>query len=90
MRSMKPTGGAAMINKAQASEPKSGHAAPAAAKGGSEVGNETRADMAGTGLSGAVAELHSQHPIPYHDHGPHHGHSHHIRHEPMHGMKSRG
>ncbi len=79
---IKPVAGEAKMNKAEAAEPKAGHKAPAAAKGGSEVGNETRADTAGTGLGGAVAELHSQHPIPYHDHGPHHGTTHHQRHKP--------
>ncbi len=54
---------------------------------GSAVGNETKADMKSTGLGGAVAELHSQHPIAHHDHGPHHGQQHHVRHEPLHGMK---
>lgn len=39
------------------------------------------------GLGGAMKELHEQHPIAYHDHGPHHGHEHHVRHEPLHGMK---
>lgn len=36
-----------------------------------------------TGLSGAVSELHSQHPHSYHDRGPHHGTSTHIRHKPV-------
>ncbi len=96
---MKPAAAEAKMNKAEASEPRSGHRAPAAARGGSEVGNETKADMKGAlggnptdgnPLTHAVHELHSQHPIAYHDHGPHHGHTHHIRHEPMHGLKSRG
>lgn len=98
---MKPVAGEGKMNRAEAKEPKSGHDRPAAAKGGSEVGNETKANVKGaqmgqptdgmghvghTGLGHAVAELHTQHPIAYHDHGPHHGHDHHIRHEPMHGM----
>lgn len=86
---MKPVAGEAKMNRASAAEPKSGHAAPAAAKGGSQVGNETHANMAGA-LGGAVAELRSQHPIAHHDHGPHHGNSHHVRHQALHGMKSGG
>ena len=74
-----------------------------AGKGGakpvSEVGNETRADMKGAihgqpedhnPLRGATRELHKQHPIAYHEHGPHHGTTHHIRHEGLHGLHSRG
>jgi hypothetical protein len=86
---MKPTGDkAGMINKAAASNPKSGHTAPA--KGG--VGNETKADMKGAlegsptdmnPLRGAIQELGRQHPHKYNDHGPHHGTSDHIRHKPM-------
>ncbi len=95
---MKPVAGEAKMNRAEAREPKSGHKAPAASKGGSEVGNETRANMAGAlggsptdgnPLTHAMHELHSQHPIAHHDHGPHHGHNHHIRHEPLHGMTPR-
>jgi hypothetical protein len=77
---------------------------PAAAKGGSEVGNETKAEVrrtqdggsraeardsrpelrsGGMGLKGASEELHRQHPHEYHDHGPHHGTTTHIRHEPV-------
>lgn len=64
---------------------------------GSDVGNETRyspeawsgqPNDKGGALAGAVHELHSQHPIPYHDHGPHHGTQHHVRHEPLHGLKT--
>lgn len=40
-------------------------------------------------LTHAVKELHEQHPIRHDDHGPHHGHDHHVRHEPLHGMKPR-
>ncbi len=64
---------------------------------GSEVGNEKKANMKGTqlggsaaegmdskpGLHGAVRELHEQHPIKHNDHGPHHGHSEHVRHHPV-------
>lgn len=90
------------MNKAAAQEPRSGHDAPAGSHLGKRpVGaNDTKADMRGalTGnpeqgnpLSHAKHELHKQHPIPYHDHGPHHGTDHHIRHKPLHGMKpSRG
>ena len=64
---------------------------PAAAKGGSEVGGERKADVkgvqeggskaeaAGSPLRGAVAELHKQHPIKHDDLGPHHGPGHHHR-----------
>lgn len=87
------SGGAeGVINRAAEQEPRSGHRPPA--KGG--VGNETKADMKGAlegsptdhnPLRGAVQHLHEEHPIPYHDHGPHHGTDHHLRHEPLHGMK---
>jgi hypothetical protein len=36
-----------------------------------------------TDLKGAVEELHTQHPIAHHDHGPHHGTDHHVRHHPV-------
>lgn len=98
---MKPVAGEAKMNKAEAREPKGGHDRPAASRGGSEVGGEKKANMRGalegsptdgghvghTGLSHAVHELKEQHPLEYHDHGPHHGTDHHIRHEPMHGLK---
>lgn len=70
------------------------------------VGNERKADVRAAqegnptdkgrgvmhheGLKGATAELHAQHPIPYSDHGPHHGTDHHIRHIPLHGMSPSG
>ena len=84
----KPMAEAAKMNKAEAAEPKSGHRTPAAHGKGpsSDAGSMSHANMAGA-FSDAVAELHAQHPIPYHDHGPHHGTTHHIRHEPLHGMK---
>lgn len=77
------------INDAAAREPRSGHRPPA--RGG--VGNERKPDMRGAlegeptdgmrgGLEHAVKELHEQHPMEYHDHGPHHGTDHHMRHEP--------
>ena len=102
---MKPVAGEAKMNRAEEHEPHSGHKRPAASRGGSEVGGESKANMKGalggeptdggshvghTHLSHAMKELHEQHPIEHHDHGPHHGTSHHIRHEPLHGMKSRG
>ena len=71
---------------------------PAASRGGSEVGNERKADVRGAQEGGsraeashnplthAVNELHTQHPHHYSDHGPHHGTDSHIRHEPMHGL----
>ena len=94
-------GGEAKINRAAAEEPKrEGNKRPAPATG---VGNERKADVKGTqdggsaaeargselhsGLSGAMRELHEQHPHKHHEHGPHHGTTDHIRHEPMHGMK---
>jgi hypothetical protein len=69
----------------------------AAAKGmGSDVGGEKKAEM-NEALRGnpndknplvhAVRELHEQHPEKHHDRGPHHGKEHHIRHEPLHGLK---
>lgn len=67
---------------------------PAPATG---VSNERKADLKGTGvmagsgsLAGAMGELHSQHPEKYCDMGPHHGGSSHVRHMPLHGMKSKG
>ena len=89
MNTVKPVAGEAKVNAGAAREPKSSHAKPAGGQK-SPVGNETKADMAGTGLSGAVAELRSQHPIAHYDHGPHLGTDHHRRHEALHGMKSRG
>lgn len=96
---VRPVPKEAKMNKAAGLQEKSGHMAPAKAAG---VGNEKKADMKGAqlgqptdkgpgpgkvSLSGAVAELKSQHPISYADHGPHHGTTHHIRHEPLHGLK---
>ncbi len=40
-----------------------------------------------SGLAGAVAELHEQHPIKYDDLGPHHGKDHHVRHLPIAGLR---
>ena len=61
---------------------------------GNAIGNETKADMRGAGimggessLGGAVAHLRSEHPIAYDDHGPHHGGTEHIRHEPLGGLR---
>lgn len=105
IKMMKPAATEAKMNKAEAAEPKSGHRAPAGARGGNGVGNERTADTKGalmgqptdgmkhgghagdSSMAGAVRELKEQHPIEYHDHGPHHGHDHHIRHEPLHGMR---
>jgi hypothetical protein len=81
---MKIAGVEAKMNSAAKDIHKSGgveRPGPAAKRGGSEVGNETKADMAGAQngrptdsnpLSGAVKELHSQHPQRYDDLGPHH------------------
>lgn len=40
-------------------------------------------------LRGAGNELRRQHPIAHDDHGPHHGKDHHLRHEPLHGLKGK-
>lgn len=81
------------INKARADVHKMGRVdpGPAAKKGGSEVGNERKAEVSRTqlggsaaeagGLRGAVGELKAQHPLKHNDHGPHHGMNHHMRHE---------
>lgn len=84
---MKPMASPAKINSAAAAQPKSGARAPAASgkAASSEAGKMSGANMGGA-FSGAVAELQSQHPIAHHDHGPHHGTDHHIRHKPM-GLK---
>ena len=58
-------------------------------EGGSAA--EARGSVLHTGgLKGATGELHRQHPHKHNDHGPHHGTSTHIRHEPLHGMKPHG
>ena len=95
MERVRPVAKDSKMNKADAAEPKSGHERPA---GGQKlpVGNESRPDMEGalngeptdkSPLHGAVRELGEQHPIHYSDRGPHYGTDHHVRHEPMHGMK---
>lgn len=81
------------MNKAEDKEPHSGHEKGRTAG----VGDERKANVRGAqeggsfaeaeGLRGAVNELREQHPIEHHDHGPHHGTDHHMRHEPMHGMR---
>lgn len=43
-----------------------------------------------TTLGAAVGELKSQHPKAYNDLGPHHGGDTHVRHMPLHGLKSKG
>ena len=53
---------------------------------GSRAEGFERPELRG-GLGGAVEELHRQHPHKHNDHGPHHGTTTHIRHEPLHGMK---
>jgi hypothetical protein len=101
---VRPVPKEAKMNKATGLQEKSGHEKPAHAAGvgnekkadvkGAQHGEPTdgqRSPGPGhTHLSGAMHELHSQHPIPYHDHGPHHGTEHHVRHKPLHGMKSGG
>ena len=94
--SIRPVAKEAKMNRAEAAEPKSGHEAPARASG---VGQSKKADMSDalmgqptdkSPLKGAVHELHAQHPHAYHEHGPHHGTSTHVRHMPLHGMKPTG
>jgi hypothetical protein len=41
-------------------------------------------------LGAAIGELHAQHPKKYNDLGPHHGGDSHMRHMPLHGLKSKG
>jgi hypothetical protein len=77
------------INMAAAAQPKSGHTKPAAAAGGSRVGNETKAATRAAGLgagdsvvgttslSGAVGHLMNDHASG-------------SAHMPLHGMKSSG
>ena len=95
---MKRMGKEGMMDRAEASEPKSGARAPAASREpkSDHVGNEKRADMKGAlmgqptdgnPLRGAMKELSRQHPIKHDDLGPHHHTSHHERHMPLHGMK---
>lgn len=93
---VKPVGKEKMVNAGFAKEPKSGSGGPAGKKSGFQVGNERKANTKGAllgqpedgnPLSGAVKELHSQHPHKHSDHGPHHGGSEHVRHEPLHGLK---
>lgn len=99
---MKMAGGkAGRINAAQESVHKGGgdrRERPAGPKGTeSAVGPQKRGDVKGAQMSNpggnplraAKSELHKQHPIKHDDLGPHHGTSHHIRHEPLHGMKGR-
>lgn len=93
----KMSGKEGMMNKAEGAEPKSGHRPPAKAR--DNAGPEKHADVKGaqeggsfaenspTGLSGAMHELHSQHPHKHHDHGPHHGTKDHVRHMPLHGLR---
>lgn len=89
-----------MINKAAASQPRSGHKAPASgAKSGSGVGNETKAAIRAAGLgatdsvvgttslSAGVGHLKKEHPESYSDCGPHQGGTSHITHMPLHGLK---
>jgi hypothetical protein len=86
------------INKA-AAEIGSSAGAPRTRAGAGTVGGETKAEMSeafGSNpgmeknpLRGAVTELAKQHPIAHDDHGPHHDTDHHLRHEPLHGLKRR-
>lgn len=70
----------------------------------SKVGNETKANMRGTGLrSGgggstvgssslgkAAGALKAEHPHQYNALGPHHGTSDHVRHERLGGLRPAG
>ena len=56
---------------------------PTSPKGVQEGGSAGEA--AGNPLSHAIGHLRAQHPIPYHDLGPHHGTNHHDRHHPVTG-----
>lgn len=88
-----------MRNAAEEKSPRRQTSAkPGAPSRGSDVGNEIKAavravqeggsmaEASGNPLKHATAELHSQHPHPYTDHGPHHGTTDHVRHQPLHGM----
>lgn len=99
---VRPVPKEAKMNKAAALQETSGHVRPAKAPThaagpekkhnlkGAQLGQPTDNMPIGpghTGLSGATRELKAQHPIAYSDHGPHHGTTHHVRHQPLHGMK---
>lgn len=95
--SVRPVPKEAKMNKAAELQEKTGHNKPAGGKAHA-AGPEVKADVKGaqlgeptdkSPLSGAVRELKGQHPIAYHDHGPHHGTNHHVRHQPLHGLKPR-
>lgn len=95
-----------MINAAKSEMPKRQTSDKPAGKAGREsmVGNETKAEVRATQEGGSMAEakgtgsslrmagdeLRRQHPHSYADHGPHHGTTDHIRHEPLHGLKAKG
>jgi hypothetical protein len=49
---------------------------------GPERHGDPRQVQEGGSLAEAAGELRSQHPHPYHDHGPHHGTTEHLRHKP--------
>jgi hypothetical protein len=78
-----------MINRAAGAQPKSGHHGPAGKSSGSMVGNETKANTRGAGLSnsssvvgttslsGAMKSLKADHTSG-------------VNHMPLHGMKSGG
>jgi hypothetical protein len=96
-QSVRPVPKEAKMNKAAELQEKTGHEKSSGGKA-HEAGPEKKADTKGAlhgeptdknPLHGAMKELKHQHPIPYHDHGPHHGTSHHVRHEPLHGLKPR-
>jgi hypothetical protein len=70
----------------------------------SKVGNETKADMAGAGMTNASGgsvvgntslgsardHLYREHPHHYDDHGPHHGTSSHRVMSPLGGLRPAG
>lgn len=95
--SVRPVPKEAKMNKAAGLQEKTGHNKPAGGKMNA-AGPERKVDIKGAQLgqptdknplSGAMKELKGQHPIAYSDHGPHHGTAHHVRHEPLHGLKPR-
>lgn len=86
------------VHKAEGDDRKNASGAKKGNRAESNVGPQKHAEMneafgsnPGTEhnpLRGATSELHRQHPIKHDDHGPHHHTDHHIRHEPMHGLKA--
>ncbi len=91
MASKPMSGASGMINKAAAEMPSRetksrvntgsvGSERPVSPRVVQEGGSA--AEAGGNSLRQATGELKSQHPIEYHEHGPHHGTDHHVRHAP--------